>query len=81
MKNVSVSHFRSQMASYLNQVQNGEPIVLTQHNRPIAEVHQFGAEDELVTPPTHAFSLQAITAIQPRLGGWAELLYEERGSR
>ena len=81
MKNVSVSHFRSQMASYLNQVQKGEPIILTEHNRPIAEVHKFGAEDELVTPPTHAFSLQAITATQLRLGGWSELLYEERGSR
>ena len=81
MKNVSVSHFSAQMASYLSQVQNGEPIVLTQHNRLIAEVHKFGVEDDLVTPPAHAFSLQAISATQPRLGSWAELLYGERGSR
>ena len=81
MKSLSVSHFKAKMASYLSQVQKGEPIVLTEHNRPIAEVHKFGAEDELVTPPTHAFSLQAITVTQPRLGSWAELLYEDRGSR
>lgn len=38
MKTVSFTEFRSQASGMLNQVENGETIVVMRHGRPVAEV-------------------------------------------
>ena len=64
---------------YLREVQNGEPLILTEHNLPIIEVRKFSDGSDGIVSPGRPFSSRVIDASKPRLCEWADLLDEERG--
>jgi prevent-host-death family protein len=79
METMQVSHFKTTIAAQLRRVQQGESLVITDHNRPVA----------LVTPVSHALIDHAATtafrAVPVVLrdgftGNAEELLNDERGS-
>lgn len=60
MKSLSVSNFKAHLSAYLRDVEKGETYVITEHRRPVAEVHRYRASDRIVSYPSVPFSLQGI---------------------
>lgn len=82
MKSLSVSDFKARLSAYLRDVEQGQTYVITEHRRPVAEVHRYGAADQIVTYPSAAFSLHGIEPAAradsvPNLA--RDLLNEDRG--
>lgn len=86
MKDLSVSNFKARLSSYLREVQNGETLVITEHQRPVAEVRAYGAGDEILVPASRPFTLNGTApsqrvAVRTGTKSATQLLDEERGDR
>ena len=46
MKSVNVQDAKTHLSKYLNEVENGEVIVLCRHNKPIAEIRAIEKAEE-----------------------------------
>jgi len=82
MKSLSVSDFKTHLAAYLRNVQNGETYLITEHRRPVAEVRRNDADLQLVDYPSEPFSLADIDSGKPdgATDGLAiALINEDRG--
>jgi antitoxin (DNA-binding transcriptional repressor) of toxin-antitoxin stability system len=82
MKRLSVSDFKAHLSAYLREVEQGQTYVITEHRRPVAEVHRCSEPDRVVTYAEEAFSLQEVHA-GPRVERVPnlarDLLNEDRG--
>lgn len=82
MKSLSVSDFKAHLSAYLREVEQGQTYVITEHRRPVAEIHRCAQPDRIATYATEPFSLEGIDTkltIEPVPGLAQELLNEDRG--
>lgn len=80
MKDLNVSEFKTRIAAYLRQVEAGEVLIITDHKRPVAEVHRIGPRKGPVQRAEKPFSLPENPGIGKKDGLAAQLLNEERGT-
>lgn len=52
MKKVNVAMLKESLSSYLHEVQSGEEIIVTSHQRPVARVVAYDQEDLVLEQPT-----------------------------
>ena len=57
MKDLSVSYFKTNIAACLREVKAGDTIVITEHERPVAEVRPHDKKGSLVVRAEKPFSL------------------------
>ena len=77
-----MSDFKAHLAAYLKNVQRGETYVITEHRRPVAEIHKNDRETQLVDYPAEPFSLDGIEPLggeRIQLGLAMALITEDRG--
>ena len=83
MKTVNVATLKQQLSSYLQQVEQGDEVVVTSHRRPIARLIPEPADHLKIRPPTAPLSaLAAVQGVSPvkRLSALA-VLVADRGRR
>jgi prevent-host-death family protein len=81
MKALSVSEFKARMAGYLREVKQGEKLIITEHQRPVAEVYSADAERSLVVPATRPFSLDGSRPVELNTGLALDLVTVDRDGR
>ena len=81
MKDLNVSEFKTRIAAYLRQVEEGEVLIITDHKRPVAEVHRIGPRKGLVQRAEKPFSLPENPEIVKKDGLASQLLNEKRGTQ
>jgi prevent-host-death family protein len=79
MKDLSVSYFKAKISACLREVQAGETIVITEHQRPVAEVRPYDQSGSLIVRSEKPFSLAGSEPTTPSARVWEALLDEERG--
>lgn len=77
-----MSDFKAHLSSYLREVEQGKTYVITEHKRPVAEVHRCSEPERIVTYAEEPFSLKGVhagTRVErvPNLA--RDLLNEDRG--
>lgn len=80
MKTISVSQFKAHLSAELKSVNAGQPILVLEHNRPVAQVLPYSAETQAgVSFPVRSFGF---TNYSPLLGiDSLSPLFEDRGRR
>ena len=78
MKDLSVSYFKAKISACLREVQAGETIVITEHQRPVAEVRPYDQSGSLIVRSEKPFSLAGSEPTTPSVRVWRALLDEER---
>ncbi len=70
MKDLSVSYFKARISACLREVQAGETIIITEHQRPVAEVRPYDQNGNLVVRCEKPFSLAGSEPATPSVGAW-----------
>lgn len=83
MRNVNVAKLKESLSTYLYQVQEGEEIVVTSHQRPVARIVSYATGDLVIVPPTRPLSdLRGVRGITLESGLRADaMLIEDRRRR
>lgn len=85
MKSVKIAELKDKLSEHLRAVEQGEEVIVTDRNRPIARIVPLaaGAHDIVVVPPRVPFA--TVRGRTWQAAGWTalsdELLAAERGDR
>jgi prevent-host-death family protein len=84
MKTVSVATLKNELSHYLRKVADGEEVVVTSHDQPVARIVPFKRKSSLVIIPPRrpAFELKKIKGVKPlKEFDVVEMLMEDRRKR
>ena len=83
MKSVKIAELKDKLSEHLRAVEQGDEVIVTDRNRPIARIVPLAGSADGLVPPRVPF--EAVRGRTWRAAGWGtrsdELLAEERGDR